>query len=326
DPYSHYGLTADQIDSQLSSLKAENDTSIYIIDKLLKAKKALNQSGAFIHPEREKLDYLLALYAILDDTDLLTKVTARDISTVKELMNRLALFEKGEVVDLISFDSIKKDENFAHHAAALLLKLPEMYKIYQRTLSLMEQEVENEISQLEHGLNEVIFNDTKEQNGVALITQIKLFSQNFNHFDRSEIRIREKWVEKCRKKYEENKQIGLFIMMISTIPSAEELGGCIVERVHRDAIWFWIPPKTEAHLSSFLTGFHTAVKEIDFELIVINDDGELIELFNHNFKPVEKILKREENVPGKLALLQFKPGLINSRKAMISPYLPRITR
>lgn len=326
DPYSHYGLTADQIDSQLSSLKAENDTSIYIIEKLLKAKKALNQSGAFIHPEREKLDYLLALYAILDDTDLLTKVTARDISTVKELMNRLALFEKGEAVDLISFDSIKKDENFAHHAAALLLKLPEMYKIYQRTLSLMEQEVENEISQLEHGLNEVIFNDTKEQNGVALITQIKLFSQNFNHFDRSEIRIREKWVEKCRKKYEENKQIGLFIMMISTIPSAEELGGCIVERVHRDAIWFWIPPKTEAHLSSFLTGFHTAVKEIDFELIVINDDGELIELFNHNFKPVEKILKREENVPGKLALLQFKPGLINSRKAMISPYLPRITR
>lgn len=326
EPYSHFGLTIEQIDSQLASLKPDSDSSIYLIDKLLKARKALNQTGSFIHPEREKLDYLLALYAVLDDTDLLTKVTTRDILTVKELMNRLALFERKEAVDLISFDSLAKDESFAHHAAALLLQLPEMYKIYQRTLSLMEQEVENELSQLEHGINDIIFSDTKEQNGVALITQIKLFSQNFNHFDRTEAKIREKWVEKCQKKHLENKQIDLFIMMVSTIPSAEELGGCLVERVHRDAIWFWVPEKGDAHLSSFLTGFQTAVKAIDFELILINDEGELEELFIHNFKPVLKVYSRKENKHGRLALLQFKPGLINSRKAMISPYLPRITR
>ncbi len=327
DPYSHFGLSIEKIDAQLNSLKPDDNTSLYKIDKLLRAKRALNQTGGyFIHPARERLDYLLALYAILDDTDLLTKVTTRDIGTVKELMNRLAAFEHKEVVDLISFDSLAKDTEYPHHAAALILQLPEMYKIYQRTLSLMELEVENELTKMEQGVSEVIFNDTKEQNGVAAITQIKLFSENFNHFDRAETKLREKWVEKCRKKYEENKQIDLFIMMISTIPSAEELGGCLVERVHRDALWFWIPEKGEAHLSSFLTGFQTAVKPIDFELITINDEGELAQLFNQNFKPVEKVHNRTENIPGKLAMLQFKPGLINSRKALISPYLPRIIR
>lgn len=327
DSYSRNGLSREQVDAQLNSLSPNDNASIYKIDRLLKAKRAFNQpSEYFISPERERLDYLLALYAILDDTDLLTKVTARDIDTVKELMNRIAAFEHGEIVDLISFDSIIKDDNYPHHAAALLLQLPEMYKIYQRTLSLMEQEVENELTKMEQGTSDVLFNDTKEQNGVAAITQIKLFSENFNHFDRAETKLREKWVEKCQKKYEDNKQIDLFILMVSTIPSAEELGGCLVERVHRDALWFWIPEKGEAHLSSFLTGFQAAVKSIDFELITINDEGEIAQLFAQNFKPVEKTHSRKENIPGKLAILQFKPGLINSRKAMISPYLPRIIR
>lgn len=327
DAYTHYGLAENQIESQLSRLKPNDNVSYYQIDKLLRAKKALSRAGEyFIHPDREKLDYLLALYAILDDTDLLTKVTPRDIAVVKELMNRLAIFEKGEVADLISFEEIPQDADFPLHAAALLLQLPDMYKIYQRTLSLMELEVENELTRMEQGTDNSLFSDTKDQNGIASITQIKLFSENFNHFDRAETKLREKWVEKCVKKHSENTQIDLFILMVSTIPSAEELGGCLIERVHRDAIWFWVPEKGEAHLSSFLTGFQSTVKPVDFELIFINDEGELATLFHQNFKPVGKIQNRKENIPGRLALLQFKPGLINSRKAMISPHLPRITR
>ena len=54
-------------------------------------------SPYFVHPYREYTDYFLCLWAILDDTDLLTKITDRDIFVINKLLERLQslTFPKG---------------------------------------------------------------------------------------------------------------------------------------------------------------------------------------------------------------------------------------
>ena len=49
----------------------------------------------FIHPAREFREYLCFLHAILDDTDLLTKVSSRDLECVAQFLNRLKSLSDG---------------------------------------------------------------------------------------------------------------------------------------------------------------------------------------------------------------------------------------
>jgi hypothetical protein len=320
--YSLGPLTLEENEALLKSLPSTNE-NIGKIESLLKTKAAHERRGdSFIHPDREKLDYLLALYAILDDTDLLTKVTPRDVNVVRELINRLYSLERHELLDLVQFDEIPFDEHYASLAAEKILQLPEMYELYQHILTLMETETEELLAKAEKGQIDDLFKDTKEQNGLAQVGQIKMFAQNFQHFDKIESLIRQKWSEKCSQVHQSSPDIDLFIMMVSTIPAAVTVTE--ENHIHYDQLWFWIPPKGEGHLTAFLNAFQTAANDIDFELVLINDEGELKHLFEHNFKTVNKIETKKENISSKAAVLRFKPGAINSRKAMISPFLPRL--
>lgn len=326
DNVSTRGLTDEKIDQSLKAIKPDTLSNLYRIQTLIRGKTALNSRRDFyIHPEREMLDYTLCLYAILDDTDLLTKVTPRDVFCVKELINRIVSLEQGEVVDLIDLNDIPLDDEFAHKAASRILQTPEMYRLYHRLLSLMEQEIDAVLTEAETGKWDKLFSDTKEQNGIAQITQIKLFQENFSHFDRIETKVRSAFVDRSLSKNQENTSIDLFIFMLSTIPSAEELGGAESNKSHKDEIWFWISEKGEGHLSSFLNGFMYAVKDIDFELILINDqDQKLKRTFQENAKPIKTLNIEEHAIHGSIACLRYNPGLINSRKTMISPYLPKL--
>ncbi len=326
DQVSSRGLSLETIDQALSELKPDSLSNLYRIKTLIREKTALtSRKEFFIHPEREKLDYLLSLFAILDDTDLLTKVTPRDVLAVKELINRLVSLEKGEVVDLIDLSDLEESSDFAHKAASRILKTSEMYHLYHRLLSLMEQEIEAVLTETEGEKWDTLFSDTKEQNGIASITQIKLFEENFRHFERVSSNVKNHFVERSRIKHSENPSLDLFIFMLSTIPSAEELGGADVEQSHKDELWFWIPEKGEGHLSYFLNGFSYAAKDIEFDLTLINDKEErLKQIFLENLKPSSIRAVLDSKVQGALACLSYSPGLINSRKTMISPYLPKL--
>ncbi len=57
-----------------------------ILLKLLQRREVAHASSTFfIHPDREALEYLHFLYAILDDTDLLSKVSTVDLECVAAL-------------------------------------------------------------------------------------------------------------------------------------------------------------------------------------------------------------------------------------------------
>jgi hypothetical protein len=44
-------------------------------------------------------------------------------------------------------------------------------------------------------------------------------------------------------------------------------------------------------------------------------------LFSQNFPKAARVIEKEQGLP--IAILSFKAGLINSRKAYITPYLPQ---
>jgi hypothetical protein len=92
-------------------------------------------------------------------------------------------------------------------------------------------------------------------------------------------------------------------------------------------LWFWIPGTEPSidHLAIFLSSFRTAPEVIQNEMALEirgPHANALSETFQRNFIPLTpKMVPSEET---SMAILRFKAGSLNSRKSMISPYLPRL--
>lgn len=285
---------------------------------------------AFIHPDREFAEYLCFLHAILDDTDLLTKVSYRDVECVVRLLNRMKSIQLKKDIEIISLDDIPKDKDFARKSAKRILQNSEMYSLYNKTYSLREKEVEENLKLCLEGSASNIFLDTKEQNGCCRVGQTKMFSANFPLFLEKADILRLFWVQRAQEINKERPEIDLHLHMISTIPSAQEVfKDTIGNYSHQDEIWFWTPDTQRAfdHLAVFLSGFQGSPEIIQNHLSVEFLQSNLREtqqIFSRNFgiATIKWREKGRQQIP--IAVLQFKAGSINSRKSMITPYLPRL--
>lgn len=330
DKYSLGGLTAESIEEQIlaasSNLKSINQMRIF--KRLLQRKMTVDQkSPFFIHPGREFCEYLSFLHAILDDTDLLTKVSYRDLECVAQILNRLKSLTIGKEVEIIHFDDLPRDKNFAKNAAQRILQQEDMYAFYKKTYSIRENELETHLELCSKNEPSTIFVDVKEQNGCARVGQTKLFVSNYPQYIKFAEKIRQNWLNKSVEVNRQKPEIDLHLHMISTIASAEEVyRGQIGPYQHKDELWIWTPSTGQGihHLNHFLSGFRNALKESieTFSIEFLGSpskefSGALTNSFPNNPQTTSK---EASQLP--MAILRFKPGLLNSRKAMISPFLP----
>ncbi|MCI0382144.1 MAG: hypothetical protein L0207_03715 [Chlamydiae bacterium] len=334
DRYGTLGMNLQEIDHQINSIKKaiSSSDSKRILARLLQkhlAAEAREEEDHpfFIHPLREFIEYLHFLYGILDDTDLLTKVSQRDIECVASLLNRLKSLMLGKEVEIIHFDDLKKDQNFLENAAKRILQNPDMHSLYSKIYVVKEKLLEKNILACSKGQTSNIFVDTKEQNGCCRVGQTKMFSNNFPTFEKHVHKLRLHWYELARHIYEEQKEFDLHLQMISTIPSADDLfSGKKKNYTHKDELWIWIPSTEQAieHLKSFLNSFRSSPQvvknELEVEFLGKNAE-ELEQIFKESFLPVPRKVV-QNNLP--VAVLKFNAGSINSRKAMIAPYLPKL--
>jgi hypothetical protein len=137
------------------------------------------------------------------------------------------------------------------------------------------------------------------------------------------------WLKEAKTKHQEHPEIDLYLLMISTIPTAEEVYNETTGSQTPDELWFWIPPNDLAgsHLASFLNAFQNIPGALgrQFELELVGDDtSQLEEIFTRTFlhMPIKKTKGAVEGTA--MAILYYKAGTLNSRKSMISPYLPRV--
>lgn len=328
--YSLGGMSASAIENQLKTIRqTTSSTTIRVMQRLMQRHLSAETRGKhYIHPDRELLEYFCFLYAILDDTDLLTKVSKRDIECVVQLLNRIRSLLVKEEVEIVSLDDIPRDKLFCQVAAKRILQNPDMYSVYKKLYETREREIETnlELTTTEHWSN--LFLDTKEQNGCCRVGQTKLFTANFSTFLKKAPQLMKFWLDNAQEVQQRHPEIDLHLHMISTIPSAQEVyEDRVGHYTHQDELWFWVPHTQRAydHLSSFLTGFQSSQKfgpsaSLEF-LQGVTDD--VIQIFNRDFGkvPHKKILIGVE-LP--IVILRFNAGTLNSRKAMITPYLPRI--
>lgn len=282
----------------------------------------------YIHPQREYVEYLHFLYGIIDDTDLLSKVSAIDVQCVAALLNRLKTLANGKKVKLIDLDDLPRDRNFPKKAAARILQNEDMYSLYRKVYQYREKEVEKNLILCAQGEASNLFADTKEQNGCCRIGQTKMFSANIKHFEKHVHEIQQVWLNKAMKIQKEKPEIDLHIHMTSTIVNAEEVyQGTVGKYAHQDELWIWIPNKEIAveHLKRFLSAFQLSPglknNPLELELLGSNAD-ELAAIFKESFiETPQKKLKKD--LP--IAVLKVKAGSLNSRKAMVSPFLPTLS-
>lgn len=329
DRYSLGGMNRDAIEQQIERLRAQptTATSMRLLQRLGKRHLAAeSRDEFFISAQRELIEYLSFLNAILDDTDLLTKVSKRDIECIVELLNRVKSLTVKEEVEVINLDNIPRDKSFCKAAAKKILQNEEMYSIYKQVFTRREREIEKN---LELGSEEdfaSLFVDTKAQNGCCQVGQTKLFSVNFPKYLQKEPELVRFWLKKAQDTCTKHPEIDLYLHMISTIASSDEVyeekSG---QYQHLDELWFWIPPTQKAfdHLSNFLNSFqsvHKFGKNANLDFVNASEEVQNIFLRDLGGVPQKKTLKVDLPV----VVLRFPAGMLNSRKAMVTPYLPRI--
>ena len=330
DRYSLSGMSVKEINENLNEIQGNQKTAttIRLETRLLQKQLISKKLGAYyIDHEREIIEYLHFLYGILDDTDLLMKVSDRDVECVVCLLNRLKTLVLKKETEIISLDNIPKGPDFAKQAAKKILQNEDMYSLYSKVYRYREKEVEYNMELCAEGEPSNIFSDTKEQNGCSRVGQTKMFSRNIAKFEKCKHHLRRYWYERARSIYKEHTQIDLHLHMISTIVGASEVyKGVVGKYEHEDELWIWVAPTDIAveHLKRFLNAFRDAPQFEDniVEVEFLGDNAfELDQIFRESFMSVaRRENKSKENLP--LAVLYYEAGEINSRKAMISPYLP----
>jgi hypothetical protein len=335
DEYTTSGCVADEIEKQFSgvSVPVKKPEEARILQRLLQRQmSSKKKEGHFIDPRREYLEYLQYLYAILDDTDLLSKVSYRDVICVASLLSRMKSIMLKQEVEVVSFDDIPQDEKFVAAAAKRILQNDEMYSLYQKVYASKEEAIEESLRLCVKGEESSVFADTKVQNGSNRVGQTKLFVKNFPSYLKYADKIRAFWYVEAKKFYEHHMECDLHMQMISTVPSAEDVyAGNKGEHAHKDELWIWIPLEEQAieHLKSFLSMFKSSPQingsRIEVEFLG-EDTVEMERIFAESFKEAYAKVNSVKKISVPVAVLRYKAGLLNSRKGMISPYLPKLVR
>ena len=331
DRHSLGGMTLEEIESQVGEIQKDLKAPSHkrVLKRLLQRFiVATNSSDYLISPKRERLEYLHLLYAILDDTDLLSKVSPRDVECVCSILNRLKSLAIGKEVEIVSFDDLPRDKKFIKLAVERILKNDDMYSLYKKVYLAKEESVEENLLLCSQGKESAIFSDTKEQNGCCRVGQTKMFAKNWPVYQEHAEDIRRIWLKDAQDVFLRKKEVDLHIHMMSTITGSEEIyKGNTGQYKHKDEFWIWIPatePSIE-HLKGFLNAFKVLPQVVngEFEVEVIGDSSKVLEqIFAESF--ISAPLKKS-SYDLQIAVLRFKAGTLNSRKAMISPYLPNLT-
>ena len=332
DPFSSSGIDKEEVSKQLDkALRHLTDfKQKRIVQRLLQKQIAHEKKGEwFVSAEREYVEYLHFLYAILDDTDLLTKVSSRDVITVASLLNRLKTLATKEETEIVSFDDLEGDPQFVKKAARRLLQNEDLYALYRKVYQAKEEAVDSNILLCAQNKPCTFFADTKEQNGCCRVGQAKMFAKNFPVFEKHASAIRRLWLDQSMAVNKEQKDYDFHLQMISTLAGAEDLyEGVVDDFRHKDELWIWIPQTDLGiqHLKGFLNSFKAlpVLQQKETEVEFLGDNAQELDLiFTESFLSIaRKKTEAKEKLP--IAVLRYKAGAINSRKAQVSPFLPKL--
>ncbi|MCY3974602.1 MAG: hypothetical protein OXF02_03545 [Simkaniaceae bacterium] len=328
--YASGGRSEEEVDAQLGGYDrtTSREDEARLIECLLRQKQAClaEKRGFFVHPQREIVEYLHFIYAILDDTDFLAKVTRIDVECMAMLLNRLKSIVTGKMTETVHFDDIEAGPDFNRLAADRLLSNRDLHSLYSKVYERKKKGLNDNMEACASGRTSSIFLDTKILNRCNRVGQTKIFACNYATFGACATALRNMWYDATFRAYRENPELLLHLHMISTVAIA---GGTEreEERGRLDEMWMWVPETREGEESMrrFLSSLSRSpvyrAMGVWEALCVGDRAGRFGRLFQECF-PRAVRTEDESGSPNGMVILKFDAGRLNSRKAMITPYLP----
>ena len=296
----------------------------------INAQYGKGEGSFFVDARRELCECFMYIFGILDDTDLLSKVSRRDIFALRDVLHRMRTIVDGQESSKISFEHIGEDKDFVRNAAKALLRNEDLHSIYANVYRFREKEVEEALAAAAQGRKSTLFMDIKEQNGCCRVGQIKLFHNNIRTYQAHRQELITLWQREVETVFADRSQVDFFLQMVSTVPSEKEVsrgeeGGWD----HKDEIWIWSPEGgvPEQHLIAFLNNFDTSssARSLPIEVEIIGPQAEKRKsLFVQNFLRARHVKVQTTGYGPTIAFLRYPAGAINSRKSQISPFLPKL--
>ena len=296
----------------------------------INARYASGGKRFFVDSGRELCEYFTYVFGILDDTDLLSKVSRRDIFSLRDVLQRMRTIVDGKEADKISFERIAEDKDFVRNAAKALLRNEDLHSIYADVYRFREKEVEEALAAAVQGISSTLFMDTKEQNGCCRAGQVKLFHNNIRSYQAHRQELIMLWHREAEAVFADRSQVDFFLQMVSTVPSEKEVfNGEEGSWNHKDEIWIWSPEGgvPEQHLVAFLNSFDTSpsARSLAIEVEIAGPQAEKRKsLFVQNFPRARHVKVRTTGYGPTIAFLRYPAGAINSRKGQVSPFLPKL--
>ncbi len=331
DKFSSGGMTKKMIEDQIQTLLKE-DASIEnsrLLTRLLQKRNVLETKGDFyVSPEREMIEYLQFIFAILDDTDLLTKVTEYDLDSMASLLNRLKTIKLKQEVEVINFDDLdRSDTDFAKKAALKLLKNSDLHSLYGVIYKAKEEAINQLVLDTARGDSVHFFQDTKVLGvgSYVAVGQFKHFVKNEPVIRSHMNEIRSVWVNRSKSMFKEREEVSLHMFMMSTVSSADELFfDKPFKPNYMDELWIWIPDNKKSlhHLKNFVSEFSKSKRGQDADF-VLELSGHAVmyekifdEIFAH--RNIKKVYI--EKGPS-MAIMKVDVGSMKSRKTDLAVYL-----
>lgn len=330
DQYSTGAMSTEFIQAEIEQRKDQCKTAqdIRILQRLLQRKKAAQFKGPYyISAEREIFEYLQFLFAILDDTDCLTKMTEYDLHIVAELLNRIKSLKEKKEMEVVHFDDLNpQDPEFRQKAVQKLLCTQDLYSLYSLVYRVKEKTIEDMISDTANNIDTPFFQDTKLIADYALVGQFKLFAKNHVHLRKKETDIRQVWFKKSCAQAEQNTNIFLFLFFFTSLASAEDLfTQAPPPQGIYDEIWLSVPPgvnekKGAVYVRKFLESFLRQETQIAKE-VTITSFGEKDNVLEKELKSTLKHEILHKKASTSMIVVKVPPRSVQSRKSQIAPLL-----
>jgi hypothetical protein len=339
DRFSSRGQSLVSIDAQVKEIQSKGDldqSDLRLLEKLFRKKRAIANvahTPFFVSPDRELQEYILCLNAIIDDTDLLNKCCWRDLIVTTELINRIKSLQLKKEVEIIDFNDVNKDRRELKKCIREVLKNKELYSFYKSIYDHRENVVDQLINEVLPKSDTRFFEDRKIQNQSCAISQFKLFPGNWKSLQKNRNNILEKWMSISLQVRRKVSEVDFFLHMMSTIPGADEAYRGIANQTGTDDE-FWLSglPEADESVSRMRQFFINLRKSsihqnINLRCHIEGTAGPRIEIFTNilndtlgegNYPFVEN---KALSLP--VIIFRFAQGSLNSRKAHITPLLPK---
>ena len=330
DRYGCQNQSLHSIEDQMTELhknKSLNSEGFSLLNRLIQKKQAVYRSGVkyFINPERELIEYSLMLNAIIDDTDLFNKCGWRDLSAVAHLVNRMKSIVCKKEVQVLSIEKYNRASKTDLKAAIKeFLHNEDVKSFYKNIFDHREVMISQWLANSKD--HQFCYEDRKIQNEFCAISQLKIFPNNRDCFNEHRDSLLESWLNSNEVVARKSSVVDLFLQMNSTIEmkgSSSNSEGC-------DEIWIRINSNSEQAESRLRIFFNTftqsskypdVIEEVIIEGSNTEDNKALIPIITNNLKlPYTTKDNKEKR---SIICLKIKQGSLNSRKADITPFLPK---